>query len=117
MPKVRPLTESGRIAARWQAQDQAFSDQFDRICKLSGMTRVQIAAYLEISVPTLIKYMKNPDDMPKRIERRLVLLAEKVGIEYNPGLGGGKTKTGSFSLGGMMMIVDPETGYIKAYSS
>lgn len=117
MPKVKPLTESGKIAERWKTQDNAFSEQFERICKLSGMTRAQMAAYLEISVPTLLKYMRNPDDMTKRAERKLVLLAEKVGVEYNPGLGGGKKKAEPFSLGGMMMMVDPETGYIKACST
>lgn len=117
MPKVIPLTESGKIAARWQEQNSAFSDQFNRICKLSGMTRAQVAAYLEISVPTLVKYTRNPDDMTKRTERKLVLLAEKVGVEYNPGLGGGKKKVEPFSLGGMMMMIDPETGFVKAVTA
>lgn len=116
MPKVKPLTESGKIAERWKAQDNAFSEQFERICKLSGMTRVQMAAYLDVSVPTLLKYMEAPDWMPKRVERKLVLLAEKLGMDYNPGLGGGTAKNVSFSMGGMLMMIDPETGYVKAIS-
>lgn len=116
MPRVRPLTESAKIAARWHAQDSEFSEQFERIRKLSGMTKNSMAEYLGLSVPTMTKYIQYPDEMPKKVERRMVLLAEKVGIAYDPALGGGKVK-GAAPLEGIRLTIDPETGYLKAVTS
>lgn len=118
MPRVRPLTESAKIAARWQVQDSEFYDQFERIRKLSGMNKSRMAEYLELSVPTMTKYIQSPDEMPKKVERKLVLLAERVGVAYNPGLGGGKTQAPiGTQLAGVMLAIDPETGYLRAVTA
>lgn len=117
MPRVRPLTESAKIAARWQEQDGEFYEQFERIRKLAGMTKSSIAQALDISVPTLTKYIQCPDEMPKKVERKLVLLAERVGVAYDPALGGGKGKNLTAQLAGVMLAIDPETGFLKAVTA
>ena len=117
MPKVRPLTEAGKIAERWHTQDGEFYEQFERIRKLSGMTKGRMAEHLGLSVPTMIKYAQCPDEMPKKVERRLVLLAERVGVEYNPALGGGKGKPAGAAIAGVRLMIDPETGYLKAVTA
>lgn len=75
-----------------------------------------MAQALDISVPTMTKYIQCPDEMPKKVERKLVLLAEKVGIAYDPALGGGKGK-GAAPLEGIRLTIDPETGYLKAITA
>lgn len=117
MPRVRPLTESAKIAARWQEQDGEFYEQLERIRKLSGMTKSTMAKALDISVPTLTKYSQCPDEMPKKVERKLVLLCERVGIAYDPALGGGKGKAMTTQLAGVMLAIDPETGFLKAVTA
>lgn len=117
MPKVRPLTESAKIAARWQEQDGEFYEQFERIRKLAGMTKGGMAQVLGVSVPTMTKYIQCPDEMPKKVERKLVLLAERVGVAYDPALGGGKGKAPMAQLAGVMLAIDPETGYLKAVTA
>lgn len=117
MPRTRPLTQNQKTAARWHAQNDAFYEQFERIRKLSGMTKRSLADYLGLSVPTMIKYAQQPDEMPKKVERRLVLLAEKVGVAYDPALGDGRGKASGTIPGGVMLTIDPETGYLKAITA
>lgn len=117
MPRTRPLTESQRTAARWHEQDDAFYEQFERIRKMSGMTKGKLAEYLGLSVPTMLKYAQQPDEMPKKIERRLVLLAEKAGLTYDPALGGGKRSAQPGIPAGVTLTIDPETGYLKAITA
>lgn len=85
---------------------------------MSGMTKNSMAEYLGLSVPTMTKYIQSPDEMPKKVERKLVLLAERVGIAYDPALGGGKEQAPIGSkLAGVMLAIDPETGYLKAVTA
>lgn len=110
MPRVT-LTESQRTAARWRDQDAAIAQQIRRIQSAADMTKGALAAYLGLTPPTLAKYMRQPGDMPKRVERKLVLLAERVGMTYDPGLGGRKA---SAEAANMRLTIDPATGYLRA---
>lgn len=84
MPKVRPLGESARNAARWKEADRRYVLQLDIFKAITGLTQDQIARAIGVSQPTITHWRRNPGLMTKEHERRLVLLFEKHGVPYNP---------------------------------
>ena len=84
MPKVRPLGESARNAARWAEADRRYVQQLDIFKAITGLTQDQIARAIGVSVPTITRWKLNPGLMKKEQERRLVLLFEKHGVPYSP---------------------------------
>ena len=84
MPKVRPLGESARNAARWKEADRRYVLQLDIFKAITGLTQDQIARAIGVSQPTITHWRRNPGLMTKEHERRLVLLFEQHGVPYNP---------------------------------
>ena len=84
MPKVRPLGESARNAARWKEADRRYAIQLEVFKARTGLTQNQIARAIGVSQPTITHWRRNPGLMTKEHERRLVLLFEKHGVPYNP---------------------------------
>ena len=84
MPKVRPLGESARNAARWKEADRLYVQQLDIFKAITGLTQNQIARAIGVSQPTITHWRRNPGLMTKEHERRLVLLFEQNGVPYNP---------------------------------
>lgn len=84
MPKVRPLGESARNAARWKEADRRYVQQLEVFKARTGLSQNQIARAIGVSQPTITHWRRNPGLMTKEHERRLVLLFEKHGVPYNP---------------------------------
>lgn len=91
MPKVRPLTEAQKEAARRKAAVINFQLQMERLGKEIGMTARQ-AIGLATGAPrpsTTSIYYKDPWRMTKAQERGILLLFEQSGLVYDPSWGEG----------------------------
>lgn len=92
MPKVRPLTESQRAKARWQAQDDNFRMQIGALVGRMGRKPdcATLGALLGVKDCRAIRrVMNSPEKMTKGQERALMLAFERVGMRYDPTLGEG----------------------------
>lgn len=91
MPRVRPLTEAQKEAARRKKAVINFQLQMERLGKELGMTARQ-AIGLGAGTPnktTMGKYYNEPWYMTKEQERGIFLLFEQSGLTYDPSWGEG----------------------------
>ena len=89
MPKVKPLGESARLKARWDAANANFERQVGRLLGETGITRTELAEMLGVSRQTLGRWLKNCSTMPIGAERKLIGIFEKNGVPYDRTLGEG----------------------------
>ena len=87
MPKVKPLGDSAKIKARWEAANASFDRQIGRLCGETRMTLTDVATMVGVTRQTLASWRKDCTHMTIGAERKLIALFEKHGIPYDRMLG------------------------------
>ena len=90
MPKVKPLGESAKLKARWDAANANFDRQIGRLEGEHRITTKKLAEMIGVSRQTLAKWRKDCSTMPIAAERRLIVIFDKYGLPYDRTLGEGK---------------------------
>lgn len=89
MPKVRPLGESARLKARWDAANADFNRQVGRLLGETGMTQTELAGMIGVNRNTLAGWRRDCSTMSIAYERKLIGVFEKMKIPYDRTLGEG----------------------------
>lgn len=74
MPKVKPLTENDR-------RNKAFTAQLTGLMKVDGITAIDMAARLGVSLNTFYRHRDNPEKLTLREQRILVETFPELVIE------------------------------------
>lgn len=87
MPRVRPLGDSAKLKARWDAANANFDRQIGRLLGETKMTQVELANMLGVSRNTITSWRKDCSAMSIAYERKLIGIFEKMKIPYDRTLG------------------------------
>lgn len=93
MPKVRPLTQEQKEAARWTKADRNFRRQIDEIADILGFTPKQVIGFVlkTTHYQTIKRFYDDPSRMTKKQERDFASFFEKNGLPFDMTWGeGGK---------------------------
>lgn len=74
MPKVKPLTENDR-------RNKAFTAQLTGLMKVGGITAIDMAARLGVSLNTFYRHRDNPEKLTLREQRILIETFPELVIE------------------------------------
>lgn len=89
MPKVRPLGESAKLKARWDAANASFNRQVGRLLGETGLSATELAALIGVHRVTIANWRKDCTHMTIGDERRLMKVFETYGVPYDRTLGEG----------------------------
>lgn len=85
MPKVRPLTQEQKEAARWLKADRNFRRQVDEIADILGFTPRQIVGFVlkTTNYKTIKRLYDHPSKMTKEQERSFASFFEQNNVPFD----------------------------------
>lgn len=87
MPRVKPLGDSAKRKARWDAANANFNRQVGRLLGETGMTGEELSSLIGVDRTTLARWRKDCSAMSIAYERRLIEIFEKMKVPYDRTLG------------------------------